>query len=221
MSVIVGYPIVFNSLSLPLGPGFREQIDRRAIDRTFREKIDVRALMGHDMGRPIGRLSVGTLALRVDSTGLLAVVDVPSEISWGADLLASRARGDQRGWSFGFVTHKDEWAFHDDLPQRTVTDMTVHEVSTCVTPAYPATEAASAHRSTVAYERGSATRDALGSVLKILRTLWREYPQAEYQVSYRDDGSPNIHCTSLTHRERTQRQMRWNIMRQRLAESTL
>jgi HK97 family phage prohead protease len=216
--LIFGHPIVFNSLSLLLGAGFRERIDRRAIDRTLREKIDVRALVGHDPNMPIGRVSAGTLGLSVDSKGLLVVIDVP-ETSWGNDLLTSRARRDQTGWSFGFQTHTDEWLLDgDNTPIRTVVDMTVHEVSTCTLPAYPVTESASMY--TVAHERGCGTREGLDRVLAMLQRLWRAAPEAEFRVNYLG-VTPDIRVASVSCRERARTQMRLNWARQRLAEATL
>jgi HK97 family phage prohead protease len=135
---IRGYAIIWNALSLPLG-GFREKIARGAYDRTEREKVDVRAFVGHDPNQPIGRISTGTLRLAADGTGLHARIDVP-HTSWGDDLLVSRARGDFGGFSFGFSVHHDTWEIDGDLPVRTVTDAIIREVSPVTMPAYPQTE---------------------------------------------------------------------------------
>jgi uncharacterized protein len=215
VSLIHGRPIVWGAFSLPLGDGFRERIDRRAIARTFREKVDVRAFVGHDVNMPIGRLSAGTLSLAADTTGLLAVVDVPDEITWGHDLLVSRGRRDQSGWSIGFRVHADAWELAGAMPERTIVDMTLFEVSTCCLPAYPVTEAASL-RSGVNVERVSS-RDPAVRVLRVLRELWEKHPEAAFSVRY-GDGDPSIRCTSVSQWERGRRQMRLNIARQRLAE---
>ena len=59
---IHGLAIPFGVLSADLG-GFRELFTPEAVDRTFAEAIDVRALVDHDTAKIIGRVRAGTLAL--------------------------------------------------------------------------------------------------------------------------------------------------------------
>ena len=63
--VLRGTAVVFNSPSLDLG-GFVEIIRPQAVERTLREKIDLRALVDHDTGKVIGRLTAGTLKVQAD-----------------------------------------------------------------------------------------------------------------------------------------------------------
>lgn len=138
--VIRGYAIVFNRLSENL-LFFREQIDPAAVDRTLKEKIDLRALVDHDHARILGRLSAGTLRVEKDGHGLQVEID-PPETTSGQDIMESIRRRDVTGMSFAFRTLKDLWDETTDPPTRTVLDMEVREVSVVTFPAYPQTEVA-------------------------------------------------------------------------------
>jgi HK97 family phage prohead protease len=135
-----GYAIVFQRLSEDLG-GFREQIAPTAVDRTLTEKVDLRALVDHDPGKVIGRISAGTLRVEKDGHGLKVEIDPPMT-GPGQDLVESVRRGDINGMSFSFRTVEDAWDFKTDPPTRTVLDMLVREVSAVSFPAYPQTEVA-------------------------------------------------------------------------------
>lgn len=133
-----GHAIVFNALSLDLG-GFREMIAPEAVDRALNDGADVRALFDHDSGKVLGRTRAGTLTLRKDSKGLRAIVEPDLEISYARDLVRSVARGDISGMSFGFRVLSDAWDFEGKMPIRTVTDMSLSEVSIVSWPAYEQT----------------------------------------------------------------------------------
>jgi hypothetical protein len=183
--VIAGYAILWNALSLPLGD-FRERHARSAFDRNQREHIDILALNGHQHTQPIGRLSAGTLTAVPDAKGLRVTVDV-AETSWGDDLLVSRHRRDQSGWSFGFTPKGDTWEMTGDMPTRTVTDAIYHEVSPVVWPAFPQTE--HAERYTVAHELGSVSREAAAGVARMLRRLSRDRAGGGHR---RSGGAPTL-----------------------------
>lgn len=141
-----GYAIVFNSLSVNLG-GFQEIIAPKAIDRTFKEAIDVRALVDHDSGKVIGRLRANTLELSKDQRGLKVTIEPDPEISYAKDIFRAVKRGDVSGMSFGFRTVADDWDYSVDPPIRTVTDMRVSEISVVTFPAYQETDIQAALRS--------------------------------------------------------------------------
>lgn len=141
-----GYAIVFNSLSVNLG-GFQEIIAPEAIDRTFSEAIDVRALVDHDSGKVIGRLRANTLELLKDQRGLKVTIEPDPEITYASDIFRAVKRGDVSGMSFGFRTVEDDWNYEGDTPIRTVLDMRVSEVSIVTFPAYQATDVQAAVRS--------------------------------------------------------------------------
>jgi HK97 family phage prohead protease len=151
--IIRGHAIVFNEPSLVLasfmGGGFQEVIRPAAMERTFREKIDLRAFFDHDPGRVLGRLSAGTLRASTDRTGLRVEIDPDPEIGDHASLLRSIQRGDITGMSFSFQTMPDgeQWDKRTDPPTREVTDMRVFEVSVVAMPAYEQTDVEVALRS--------------------------------------------------------------------------
>jgi HK97 family phage prohead protease len=147
-----GYAIVWDTLSLNLG-GFRERVAPRAMDRTLREKVDVRALMDHNPAQILGRLSSRTLRLISDRHGLRVEIDVP-DTSYGRDAIESVGRGDISGMSFGFRVFDEEWTEQDEMPIRTVTDMVVREVSIVTFPAYTDTDVEVAHRSMQRWRQG-------------------------------------------------------------------
>lgn len=129
-----GLAIVFNSRSEFLG--FYEYIRPGAVDRTFAENIDVRALWSHNPDLTIGRLSAGTLRMRKGSRGLATEIDPPR---WGSQYVETVKRRDVQGMSFAFETMEDDWHMEDGEPTRDVLDMRVFEVSGVSFPAYPAT----------------------------------------------------------------------------------
>jgi HK97 family phage prohead protease len=139
---LTGYAIVFDRLSEDLG-GFREQIAPSAVDRTLTEKVDLRALVDHDPGKVLGRISAGTLRVEKDARGLKVQIDPPMT-SAGQDIVESVRRGDVTGMSFSFRTMPDGdvWDFKTNPPTRTVLDMLVREISAVSFPAYPQTEVA-------------------------------------------------------------------------------
>jgi len=145
---IRGTAIVFNSLSVNLG-GFREIIKPEAVDRTFSEGLDVRALADHDPAKVLGRTRSGTLQLRKDKSGLQVVIEPDPEISYAKDIMRAVSRGDISGMSFGFRVLEDEWREDPDTgaPIRDVLDMRISEVSIVSFPAYEATSVQVSQRS--------------------------------------------------------------------------
>lgn len=142
-----GHAIVFNVKSQDLG-GFQEIIAPEAVDRTFREGIDVRALVNHDSANVIGRLSAGTLEMKKDGKGLRVTIEPDPDISYARDIMLAVKRGDVSGMSFAFRTIEDDWNFEDErMAIRTVLDMRVSEVSIVTFPAYTQTDVQVAQRS--------------------------------------------------------------------------
>ena len=147
-----GYAIVFNELSEDLG-GFREIIEPSAVDRTFTEQIDVRALVDHEPGKVIGRKSADTLRLVKDARGLLVEIDVPKTTA-GDDILELVSRRDVSGMSFTFSVVRpggERWERRDGLPVRIVTDARIPEVSIVTFPAYDMTNVEVAQRALQAF----------------------------------------------------------------------
>jgi len=136
--VLVGYPIVFNSLSSDLG-GWRERILPSAVTSTLGAD-DIVALWNHNDGMVLGRVSAGTLKLSADSDGVQAEMSLPDS-SWGSDALEAVRRGDVLGMSFRFSVLPDgsEWRYEGDTLVREISNLRLYEVSPVVFPAYPAT----------------------------------------------------------------------------------
>lgn len=148
-----GYAIVFNQRSVNLG-GFVEIIVSSAVDRTLREALDVRALVDHDTSKVLGRTTSGTLELKKDRKGLMAAIDPPNT-SYARDIVESVERGDVSGMSFRFRVMPDgqEWDVDEDgIYIRTITDMTMDEVSIVTFPAYEATTVDVAQRALAAFQ---------------------------------------------------------------------
>src|SRR5262245_6404384 len=107
--MITGYAVVFNSFSQDLGGGwfenFREVIKPEAVERTFRENIDVRAFVDHDPAKILGRVTAGTLRMKPDERGLRVEIE-PGNQSYARDVIESIQRRDISGMSFAFSTVK-------------------------------------------------------------------------------------------------------------------
>ena len=165
-----GYAIVFNAPSQNLG-GFREIIAPEAIDRTFKEAIDVRALVDHDSAKIIGRLRANTLEMVKDQRGLRVTIEPDPDISYARDIMLAVKRGDVTGMSFAFRTVEDDWNYEDEeMPLRTVLDMRVSEVSVVTFPAYTQTDIQVAQRSLQEFEATHRKGMSLDFARKLHRT---------------------------------------------------
>lgn len=151
---LVGHAIRTGVLSENLG-GFREVIAPDALRAALSRNPDLRALVNHDLGRVVGRVSAKTLRVAQDEAGLRFEVDVPEH---ERGLVESVARGDVDGASFAFRTLKDAWDETTTPPTRTLLDFELRELSVGVPfPAYPQTFVAAlrsldSHRQTAVKE---------------------------------------------------------------------
>lgn len=137
---ISGYAVRFNDETV-IGGQFREKIAPGAFSRTL-EQDDVIAILSHDVGRVLGRVSAGTLDLREDRIGLYATLTVDPSTPSGAEALGTVGRGDVKGWSFGFFIRDEVWQDGGDrLPLRIVREVELIEVTLTALPAYPTTSA--------------------------------------------------------------------------------
>jgi HK97 family phage prohead protease len=137
----VGYAAVFNSASQPLP--FVERIAPGAFARSLRNrKSDIRLYVNHNSDMPLASRRSGTLELSEDDHGLRVEAELP-DTSYARDLRELMATGVVDRMSFGFSVAKggDRWS--DDGGERTLTAVTLHEVSVVTGfPAYEATSAA-------------------------------------------------------------------------------
>ncbi|RLP21988.1 HK97 family phage prohead protease [Mesorhizobium sp. YM1C-6-2] len=136
-----GYAAVFNSWA-PIAGLFEERLAKGAFTRTLREDPDVLALWHHNYDQVLGRTTAGTLRLEEDSRGLHFELDLDPRSPAGALALSTLERGEVRGMSFGFGVRAEEW--HDSgtgLPRRTITDVSLWEITVTPIPAYEDTSA--------------------------------------------------------------------------------
>jgi len=134
--VAEGYAAKFERDSQVLG-NFVERIAPGAFKKTIKE-ADVRALFNHDPSLLLGRNKAGTLRMEEDSTGLRYEVDLP-DTTVGRDVAVLLERGDITGSSFGFRVISDDWDYDardDGLPQRTLREVALVDVSPVTYPAY-------------------------------------------------------------------------------------
>lgn len=135
---IEGYFSVFDS-DYEIAPGMSESIDPHAFDRALGED-DVRALINHDTSLVLGRISAGTLTLRVDDHGLYGSILINPNDQDAMNLYSRVQRGDVSQCSFGFEIRKEDTDIRDDGSVHwTLRDVKLYEVSVCTFPAYSAT----------------------------------------------------------------------------------
>ena len=103
------------------------------------------ALRGHDDNKQLASTASNTLKLRKDSRGLFFSFELPAT-SDGDDLAELyRVGGQNLGGqcSFGFLCNRDSWSLVNNVPTRTVLDLTLFEISVgVISPAYSDTSAA-------------------------------------------------------------------------------
>lgn len=139
---IAGHAAVFNTWA-DIGGMFRERVLPGAFKRAI-ESQDVRALFNHDPNLILGRnraQPAPTLTLAEDQKGL-AIEILPPDTQWARDLLVSIERGDISQMSFGFRAAKggQEWNWDLAVPERTLRDVDLYDVSPVTFPAYQETD---------------------------------------------------------------------------------
>lgn len=151
-----GYAVVWNS-DTTIGDYFIERIAPGAFTAAIRG--DVLALVAHDYAKVIGRTKSKTLRLSEDTHGLKVEIDVPNTTD-GNDLWELVERGDVSGMSFGFRATKQEWDDTGEIPQRTVLEAELYEVTATAIPAYPDTSLAKRSLESARAEARKAKEDA-------------------------------------------------------------
>lgn len=133
--VAQGYAVVYDAWTY-IGGLYRERIARGAVE--FEDEVV--ALLDHDWGRVIGRQSAGTLRFSDRRDGLWVEIDLDSRTPDGMTALGTIDRQDLKGMSFGFYPLESDWDNLDDgMPERTITRLSLFEVSAVSFPAYPQT----------------------------------------------------------------------------------
>lgn len=139
--VIAGYAVKFND-TVTIAGSFRERVAPGAFKRTL-EQRDIVALLDHDTGRVLGRISAGTLRLKEDNVGLWFELDADATTPEGQSAIGNTRRQDIKGCSFGFSVKSEEWEDGGNrLPIRILREVDCHEITLTAFPAYPSTTAA-------------------------------------------------------------------------------
>ena len=143
MRTLTGTPIVFNEWTVIRGweGHFRERIKPKALKVTLAERGDrVKVLFNHGMDPAIGSKPLGKPS-RMDTDKHGLHVEVPlSDTTYNRDLQTLIADGALDGMSFRFDVISDEWdLLEEDVPERTITELRLHEFGPVTFPAYEAT----------------------------------------------------------------------------------
>lgn len=141
-ATVAGLAAPYNALSneiVEFGSSFREQIAPGAFAGSLATR-DILALWNHGTDKPLGRTSTGMLVLTDTEQGLAFELKLPPT-SWGRDAAIAVERQDVQGVSIGFSLNPDgdDWQPVGDTWVRTLTDVTLWEVSLVTFPAYPQT----------------------------------------------------------------------------------
>lgn len=141
---IIGRAIVYNSMSNELrtasGDTFKEVIMPGALSDSL-AKNDILAFKEHNPAMMLGRSSAGTLILQDRADGLYCEISVP-DTSYGNDTLVSAARGDLKGFSFGFNSPKAKNYARSGQKIREIYSLNLREISIVSSPAYNETSLA-------------------------------------------------------------------------------
>lgn len=132
--VLVGYASTFEPYEMYGGPaqyGWIEQLDRKAFDKTLKEKPDLHLLINH-AGMPLARTKSGTLDLGVDKHGLKVTARLDKRDPEVQALAVKMERGDMDEMSFAFRVKGQAWKAadgfeDDDQSHRTITEVSLHK----------------------------------------------------------------------------------------------
>ena len=144
---IIGHAAVFNQWS-PIWEGFRERILPGAFAASLREIAadpdgDVIAMDYHQDPKPLGSLKSGHLVIREDEAGLYTEI-TPTDTTYARDLKTNIGAGVIRRMSFRFTVRPggENWTDgQDGIPERTLSDLNIIEVSPVLFAYYPGTDA--------------------------------------------------------------------------------
>ena len=141
---VAGYAARFNEPT-PIGSAFMEVVRPGAFTNALKRGDDVEFLVNHE-GLPIARNTAGNLRLTQDSVGLRIEADLdPSDPDVARIVSKMRKKGmlDQMSFAFQVSPGGQEWdESGDGLPTRSITDVTLYDVSIVNRGAYPTTSIA-------------------------------------------------------------------------------
>lgn len=136
--VVSGYVNQTNQWSQPLGreKRFIERIMPGTFQRALDKGNDIMFLAEHDNNKLLASTQSGTMTLREDDKGLFMSAKI-SPTSWGKDYHQLIKDGLLRSMSFGMGVTADKWEKRNDGTfERSISDLTLAEVSVVRNPAY-------------------------------------------------------------------------------------
>lgn len=136
---IEGYFVVYDD-ETELWDGVYEKIDRHAFDGELGK--DIRALIGHNTEKVLGRVKNETLTLRSDDKGLWGSILINKDDPEALSLYQKVKRGDIDQCSFGFVPREEEHESRSYGDLFIVKACDLIEVSVVAFPAYENTSIA-------------------------------------------------------------------------------
>lgn len=144
---LVGYAAVFYRADDPgteyqLWSDTFERIDADAFSEALKRKDDAVGLFNHDPSNLLGRVSAGTLQLKVDKVGLFYAIPFDESDPDHQRVERKLARGDVPGSSFQFRPQRVRWEEEEDREIRTLLEVELIDVGPVTHPAYRATTAA-------------------------------------------------------------------------------
>lgn len=134
---IEGYFVVFGS-RYEIAPGIYETVEPSAFEGVL-ERDDVRALNDHDSRLVLGRVSAGTLELRLDEKGLWGRIHINPNDTEAMNLYYRVQRGDIDQCSFGFDAEESAEYEGNEIHNRIRHITKLYEVSVVTFPAYEET----------------------------------------------------------------------------------
>lgn len=137
-ATLEGYAAVFGE-EADIGGDFTEVVQAGAFADSLREHPDVPAVHSHDMGRPLARVSAGSLELHEDSIGLRFKMHVDRRTRDGEDIYHLVRSGVIFQMSFSFSTLDDDWFARQGDVLRVLKAVRLYEISPVVLPAYTGT----------------------------------------------------------------------------------
>lgn len=137
--IIEGYFAVTET-ETELWEGVFEEIATGAFDNSLKNN-DIRCLFNHQTDVVLGRMSAGTLELRIDEKGLYGKTTINPNDSEAMNVYQRVKRGDISNCSFGFYPKDEQIVNRDDGTVKfIVKEADTMEVSVVTFPAYPQTE---------------------------------------------------------------------------------
>lgn len=97
---------------------------QRSLDRAKKSHYDVKVLLNHDYDRELTSTADSATNIREDSIGLRCTCEIRD-----ADVIQKAKDGKLKGWSFGFISLKDERSADTTPVHREVRELDLREVS--------------------------------------------------------------------------------------------